>query len=108
MNRLHQELAPDEKKDVFGGSLPVDADAEDGSAHEKMGLETPEGQEPTEQEKKTLRHIGESLPISAWLVAIVELSERFTYYGVQGLFQNYVQLPYDGSLGRGALGMAHT
>lgn len=84
----------------------MEADPEEGLTHEKVGLETPEGQEPTEEEKKTLRHIGESLPVSAWLVAIVELSERFTYYGVQGLFQNYVQRPFDGSLGRGALGMA--
>jgi POT family proton-dependent oligopeptide transporter len=41
------------------------------------------------------------------LVAIVELSERFTFYGCQGLFQNYVQRPLDGSLGRGALGQGH-
>ncbi|KAK2757589.1 hypothetical protein FQN54_004558 [Arachnomyces sp. PD_36] len=107
--QLHQEYDNKEKKDAFGGALAVeaDADAEDGSAHEKTGMETPEGEEPTEEEKKTLRHIGESLPVSAWLVAIVELSERFTYYGVQGLFQNYIQRPYDGSEGRGALGQGH-
>lgn len=52
--------------------------------------------------------VGESLPASAWLVAIVELSERFTFYGCQGLFQNYIQKPLDGSLGRGALGKGHT
>ena len=51
--------------------------------------------------------VGENLPISAWLVAVVELSERFTFYGCQGLFQNYIQRPLDGSLGRGALGMGH-
>lgn len=45
--------------------------------------------------------------MSAWLVAIVELCERFTYYGMQGLFQNYIELPLDGSQGRGALGMGH-
>jgi POT family proton-dependent oligopeptide transporter len=68
---------------------------------------TPDGQEPNEQEKASLRHIAENLPLSAWLVAIVELCERFTYYGMSGLFQNYVQRPLDGSEGRGALGMAH-
>jgi POT family proton-dependent oligopeptide transporter len=62
---------------------------------------------PTEEEKKTLRHIGEPLPKAAFLVAIVELCERFTYYGASGIFQNYVQRPLDGSLGRGALGMGH-
>jgi POT family proton-dependent oligopeptide transporter len=49
--------------------------------------------------------VAEHLPVSTWLVAIVELCERFTYYGCQGLFQNYIQRPLDGSLGRGALGM---
>jgi POT family proton-dependent oligopeptide transporter len=37
---------------------------------------------------------------------MVELCERFTYYGCQGLFQNYIQRKYDGSDGGpGALGM---
>jgi hypothetical protein len=68
---------------------------------------TADDDEPTEHEKETLRHVAENLPLAAWLVAIVELCERFTYYGVQGLFQNYVQRPLDGSLGRGALGLGH-
>jgi POT family proton-dependent oligopeptide transporter len=68
---------------------------------------TPDGGEPTEDEKRSLRHIAENLPVSAWLVAIVELCERFTYYGMSGLFQNYVLRPLDGSQGRGALGMGH-
>jgi POT family proton-dependent oligopeptide transporter len=62
---------------------------------------------PTEEERKTLRHIGDPLPKAAFLVAVVELCERFTYYGAQGLFQNYIQRPLDGSEGRGALGMGH-
>lgn len=74
---------------------------------EKAVPDTPDGEEPTELEKATLRHVAEHLPMSAWLVAIVELCERFTYYGMQGLFQNYIQLPLDGSQGRGALGMGH-
>lgn len=77
-----------------------DIDAEKGE-----GFETPDGEEPTESEKFNLRHIGESLPLSAWLVAVVELCERFTYYGMNGLFQNYIQRPFDGSEGVGALGM---
>lgn len=68
---------------------------------------TPDGEEPTDDEKRSLRHIAENLPISAWLVAVVELCERFTYYGMSGLFQNYVLRPFDGSQGRGALGMGH-
>ncbi|KAJ5109478.1 hypothetical protein N7456_006153 [Penicillium angulare] len=73
----------------------------------EAGFATPDGGEPTDDEKRSLRHIAENLPVSAWLVAIVELCERFTYYGMSGLFQNYIQRPLDGSQGRGALGMAH-
>ncbi|KAJ6084615.1 hypothetical protein N7486_011415 [Penicillium sp. IBT 16267x] len=68
---------------------------------------TVDGEEPNDDEKRSLRHVAENLPISAWLVAIVELCERFTYYGMSGMFQNYIQRPLDGSEGRGALGMAH-
>ncbi|KAJ8062266.1 hypothetical protein OCU04_008814 [Sclerotinia nivalis] len=64
-------------------------------------------EEPTDEERRTLRRVGDSLPMSAWLVAIVELCERFSYYGCVGLFQNYVQRPLDGSLGQGALGLGH-
>ncbi|PGH15426.1 hypothetical protein AJ79_02402 [Helicocarpus griseus UAMH5409] len=90
---LQQTLADEKKLDV------VDLTSD------KEHNPTPDGEEPTEYEKQTLQHIPENLPFSAWLVAAVELSERFTYYGMNGLFQNYIQRPYDGSLGRGALGM---
>ncbi|KAF1969841.1 di/tri peptide transporter 2 [Bimuria novae-zelandiae CBS 107.79] len=66
-----------------------------------------DGEVPTEEEKKTLRRIGDPVPKAAFLVAIVELCERFTYYGASGLFQNYIQRPLDGSEGPGALGMGH-
>lgn len=68
------------------------------------GSETVEGEEPTEEEKKLLRHVGEWLPPRVWLVAVVELCERFTYYGMQGLFQNYVSHAKDGSDGSKGLG----
>lgn len=76
-------------------------------ANEKALTETPDGEEPNNDEKSSLRHVAENLPLSAWLIAFIELCERFTYYGMQGLFQNYVELPLDGSQGRGALGMGH-
>ncbi|OAQ57678.1 MFS peptide transporter Ptr2 [Pochonia chlamydosporia 170] len=66
---------------------------------------TPDGEEPNEHEKQTLRRVGENLPASAFLIAIVELTERFTYYGAQGLFQNYVSNARDGSDGSKGLGM---
>ncbi|KAF2436768.1 PTR2-domain-containing protein [Tothia fuscella] len=66
-----------------------------------------DGEEPTLEEKHTLRHVGEYLPARVWLVAVVELCERFTYYGMQGLFQNYVSHKKDGSEGAKGLGLGH-
>ena len=85
----------------------IAADEKYADANEKALSATPDGEEPTDDESRSLRHVAENLPISAWLVAIVELSERFTYYGMSGLFQNYINRPFDGSQGRGALGMGH-
>jgi proton-dependent oligopeptide transporter, POT family len=68
---------------------------------------TPDGEEPNEYEKSTLRRIGDKLPASAFLIAVVELTERFTYYGAQGLFQNYISNSPDGSEGQKGLGMGH-
>lgn len=64
-----------------------------------------DGTEPNMEERASLRRIGDSMPLATWLVAIVELCERFSYYGCQGLFQNYILKPLDGSLGNGGLGM---
>lgn len=98
---------------MAGRPLEKDAGSSDARSVEagymnKEGFlqETADGEEPTEEESRTLKHVAESLPISAWLVAVVELCERFSYYGMQGLFQNYIQRPLDGTLGRGALGMS--
>jgi dipeptide/tripeptide permease len=47
-------------------------------------------QYPTEVELKTLKRVADDLPWSAFLIAIVELCERFAYYGLIGPFQNYI------------------
>jgi hypothetical protein len=47
-------------------------------------------QYPTEIELKTLRRVADDLPWSAFLIAVVELCERFAYYGLVGPFQNYM------------------
>ncbi|KAJ5121021.1 uncharacterized protein N7515_008982 [Penicillium bovifimosum] len=107
-------------REIETAAAPPNYDNEDVTKHvvlnEKAAMDSDldkenqvsaDGEEPTLLEKTSLRHVAENLPASAWLVAIVELCERFTYYGMSGLFQNYVQRPLDGSQGRGALGMDH-
>ena len=54
-----------------------------------------EADEPTEEENATLRHVSDKLPWSAFLVAAIELCERFTFYGLSGPFQNYIQNDYN-------------
>ena len=65
-----------------------------------------EDDEPTEEELATLRKIADHLPWSAFIVALVELCERFTYYGLSGPFQNYIQYHPDDTPVRGAIGMS--
>ena len=76
-------------------------------AHESASLSSFEPDEPTEEERATLRHVPDKLPWSAFLVAVIELAERFTYYGLSGPFQNYIQNkyhPHDHKKAPGAIG----
>ncbi|KAH8547967.1 POT family-domain-containing protein [Umbelopsis sp. PMI_123] len=67
------------------------------------------GPAPTDEDWKNLREIADSIPKSAFLVILIEFCERFTYYGLSGPFQNYIQNPppdsypaaLPGALGRG-------
>lgn len=62
---------------------------------------TSDGDEPTDDEMKSLRRVSLNIPLSCWLVALVELAERFSYYGLLTPFQNYMQnLPDDTPHGR--------
>lgn len=49
---------------------------------------------PTDDERRSLRKVPDRLPWSASLIAIVELCERFAYYGLSGPFQNYAANRY--------------
>jgi proton-dependent oligopeptide transporter, POT family len=49
--------------------------------------------EPTTEEWSRLEHVADRIPLSAWLIVLCELCERFAYYGLSGPFQNYIQFP---------------
>ncbi|KAJ3757127.1 PTR2-domain-containing protein [Lentinula raphanica] len=53
---------------------------------------------PTEEERLILRRVSDTLPWASYLIAFVELAERFSYYGASVVFTNFIQqtLP-DGS-----------
>jgi POT family proton-dependent oligopeptide transporter len=103
-------------KDMAGGTengpintAPTWSEKQDtvlGESHEHEGSSSfNTDEEPTEEERVTLRRVADKLPWSAWLVAIVELCERFAYYGLSGPFQNYMQNKYQQGKVPGAIGL---
>ncbi|CAF1194086.1 unnamed protein product [Adineta steineri] len=48
---------------------------------------------PTAEELSTLERVADKIPMAAWLIVICELCERFAFYGISGLFQNYIEFP---------------
>ncbi|KAG6865299.1 hypothetical protein C0991_003684 [Blastosporella zonata] len=46
---------------------------------------------PTEEEKATLRRVSDTIPWNAYLIAFVELAERFSFYGSSVVFTNFIQ-----------------
>ncbi|KAF3053031.1 peptide transporter ptr2 [Didymella keratinophila] len=67
------------------------------------------GSKPTPEDFLFLPRVADKLPYGAFLVAIVELCERFTYYGIVGPFQNYMANSYHDANGLpGALGLSQS
>ena len=99
----HSQNDKGPKHDRFGGSRVAGAK---GQTTKALSSAMMEEDEPTEEELATLRKVSDHLPWSAFIVAMVELCERFTYYGLSGPFQNYIQYhPHDTPI-RGGIGTA--
>lgn len=60
---------------------------EEGAQHDD------EQAEPTEEDWKNLREVADKVPTSAFLIILIEFCERFTYYGLTGPLQNFIQQP---------------
>lgn len=79
-------------------------DLESASASSRQ---TPTGEDytvPTAEEQATLRKIAGGIPPIAYLICVVELAERASYYGAKGVFSNYMQFPLPkGGNGTGAV-----
>lgn len=102
-------IGSENKTGMIGEKLPsVEHEKGEVLDAEHQHEQTPDEAEPNEHEKHNLRHVGENLPAAAFLIAIVELCERFTYYGCQGLFQNYISnSPHEESAPIRGLGLGH-
>ncbi|KAF9443921.1 peptide transporter PTR2A [Macrolepiota fuliginosa MF-IS2] len=79
-------LSGDEKHDEKSGSDGIVVRDATDDAH--IGLIF-----PTDEERVTLRRVADVLPWNAYLIAFVELAERFSFYGSQVVFQNFIQQP---------------
>lgn len=78
-------------------SLDDSNGVESSSLHEIRPIEKDDFEEieegyeiPTEEEMQTLRRVTGPIPFRCWLIALVELAERFSYYGLSTPFQNYM------------------
>jgi POT family proton-dependent oligopeptide transporter len=60
---------------------------------------------PTDEEIATLRRVSDSIPWNAYLIAIVELAERFSFYGSSVVFVNFIQQPLPEGSHTGAGGL---
>ncbi|KAJ8594093.1 PTR2-domain-containing protein [Rhizopogon salebrosus TDB-379] len=90
--------SPDYEKKLSDSIAADSFDNEDDSIHE--GLEF-----PTEEELLTLRRVSDAIPWNAYLIALVELAERFSYYGSSVVFTNYIQQPLPPGSRTGASGL---
>jgi len=48
---------------------------------------------PTDEEKQTLRRVPDKIPTNAYLVAFIEMAERFSFYGSSAVYTNFIQQP---------------
>ncbi|GHJ89990.1 hypothetical protein NliqN6_6392 [Naganishia liquefaciens] len=63
------------------------------AANEYYDPKNPNDVYPTEEEAATLPRIPDAVPLASYLVALVELGERFSYYGTTVVFTNFIQRP---------------
>lgn len=83
-----------------------DISVEQGAEAPSFKFDLQESDAPTDLEKKTLQRAPDKIPTSGYWVSLIELCERFAYYGLTGPFQNYMQNDYPSSNGiPGALGL---
>lgn len=81
MRREEYELVGGDEYELGGDH--VDAD----------GMAKPTTLTSDEHNTHGLRRVPASLPLTTYLLAVVEFAERASYYGVSGVFANFVQRP---------------
>ncbi|GAA5865402.1 hypothetical protein JCM1840_001557 [Sporobolomyces johnsonii] len=85
----HEEVLVKSDKDANGFTI----DEKRSASHltEEDEINYPDA--PTEEERLTLRRVPGPINIASFLVAFIELAERFSYYGSTVVFTNFIQQP---------------
>lgn len=94
-------VLPPNASHIDGGHIEfqsnVDDEEDDDGIPESVELEVDDA------EREKLRRVADSIPIAAFTIVLVEFCERFAFYGLSGVFQNYLQNPLPpGGNGAGA------
>jgi hypothetical protein len=76
---LHAETSPEEV-DIGVGTVTTSSSLDDDHS-------------PTEDENKTLRKVAGSVSWSGYMLCFVEAANNASYYGVTGVFANFLQRP---------------
>jgi POT family proton-dependent oligopeptide transporter len=53
--------------------------------------------QPTDEERHSLRRVSDKIPLKAYTIGFVELVERLSYYGTTAVFVNFIQKPNPGT-----------
>ncbi|RFU73016.1 hypothetical protein TARUN_9238, partial [Trichoderma arundinaceum] len=108
-NHVAGGLKLERTAEVRSGTAPIESEAvgvsfNNHDDNEKAPLEDPDGREPTDEEKATLRKVAGTIPVISWALCVAELAERASYYGASHVFNSYMQFPLpEGGNGSGAV-----
>lgn len=72
---------------------PVSSEKRSIIKHDFDDIDSVDGEVPTEEEYHTLRRVSDNIPWRVYSIALVELCERFSYYGTTVVFTNFIQQP---------------
>ena len=83
---FHSSFHSDSPVEVLNMTQLVPSDHPDSAKNDAVH-ETEIADSISSDDRRTLRKIADKIPYSAFLVALVELCERFAFYGLSGPFQ---------------------
>ncbi|KAF7557057.1 hypothetical protein G7046_g6119 [Stylonectria norvegica] len=88
----------------------VESNSDEKGHRLELGLESGDDNDltnyplPTPEEQHTLRKVADRIPLASYILCVVEVAERASYYGAKTVFNNYMQFPLPkGGNGAGAV-----